>query len=177
MSVETPSTAEIFVLATLVTLTVALAYARRRQRGEAATILLVAFPIVLSVAHNATPAYQALRSNYRLDSSAALVRAPPVVANHRNLRLAQQALASMAPDATYAVIPQFRSAPRTAAARRERTRLRYVDSWLQYWLAPRIRVDPSDAQWLILLDAAEEPRPPGAVDVFRVGSDLLVRRQ
>jgi len=173
----TPSTAEIFLLASLVTLTVALAYARRRRPGEAATIVLVAFPIVLSVAHNATPAFQSLRSNYRLDSSAALVRAPPVVANHRNLPLAEQALASMAPDATYAVIPYFRSAPRTAAARRERARLQYVDSWLQYWLAPRIRVDPSDAQWLILLDAAEKPRSSGTAEVFRFGSDLLVRSQ
>lgn len=158
-------------------LALALAYVRRRHRAEAVTILLVALPVVLSVSHNATHAYQSLRSNYQLDSSTALDRAPPVVANHRNLPLARRALASMAPDATYAVVPHVRSAAGTAAARRERARLRYVDSWLQYWLAPRTRVDPLDAQWLILLDSAGEPRTRGAVEVFRFGDDVLVRRK
>jgi hypothetical protein len=155
----------------------ALAYARRKHRAEAATILVVAFPVVLSVAFNVTHAYHALRANYRLNASTAVLLAPPVVATHRNLPLAQQALASITPDGTYAVVPHFRARHRTAAARRERARLRYVDSWLQYWLAPRIRVDPPNAQWLILLDAAKRPPPPGAIEVYVFGDDVLVRRQ
>jgi hypothetical protein len=155
----------------------ALAYARRRHRAEAATILVVAFPVALSVAHNATHAYQSIRANYRLEPSTALVLAPPVVATHRNLPLAQHALASITPDGTYAVVPHFRAPGRTAAARRERAQFRYVDSWLQYWLAPRIRTNSRNAQWLILLDAAEKPLPPGAAAAFVFGDDVLVRTQ
>lgn len=154
-----------------------LAYARRRHRAEAATILVVALPVVLSVAHHAQPAYESLRANYRLDSPAAVALAPPVIAAQRNLPLARKALASMASDATYAVVPNFGAPRGTAAVRRERARLRYLDSWLQYWLAPRIRVDPPDAQWLILLDTAGKPPPPGALEVCRIGNDVLVRRE
>jgi len=155
----------------------ALAYARRRHRAEAATILVVALPVVLSVAHNAQPAYQSLRANYRLDSSAAVALAPPVIATERNLPLARKALASMASDATYAVVPRFGAPRGTAAARRERARLRYLDSWLQYWLAPRIRVDPPDAEWLIMLDAAGKPPPRRALEIYEIGNDVLVRRK
>ncbi len=166
-----------YVLAFLTALVLALAWARRRHRAEAATILLVALPVVLSVSHNASHALESVRANYRLDAESAVALAPPVVADHRNLPLAQQALASMAPDATYALVDRVRAPRRSAAARRERARLRYVDSWLQYWLAPRIRVDPAVAQWLILLDAAEKPSPADAAAVYRFGSDVLVRRR
>ena len=168
---------ETYVLAFLTALVLAVAWARRRHRAEVATILLVAFPVVLSVSHNASHALESVRSNYRLDAETAVALAPPVVANHRNLPLAQQALASMAPDATYAVVDRVRAPRKSAAARRERAQLRYVDSWLQYWLAPRIRVAPPDAQWLILLDAAEKPPPADAAAVYRFGSDVLVRRR
>ena len=166
-----------YVLAFLTALVLALAWARRRHCAEAATILLVAFPVVLSVSHNAPHAYNAVRSNYRLDAETAVALAPPVVATQRNLPLARQALASIAPDATYAVVDQVRAPRRSAAARRERARLRYLDSWLQDWLAPRIRVDPSAAQWLILLGSADKPPPADAADVYRFGSDVLVRRR
>ena len=167
-----------YVSALLLTLAaLGLAYARRRHRAEAATILIVALPLVVSVPHNTPHWYQSLRAYYRLDASSAVAVAPPVITAERNLSLARRALASIAPDETYAVVLAHRRPRRTAAARRERARLTYLDSWFQYWLAPRIRVDPSDAQWLILLDAAERPPPRSALETYRIGKDLLVRRR
>ena len=154
----------------------ALAYARRRHRAEALTILIVAFPIVVSIPHNTPHWYQLLRAYYRLDASTAAEIAPPVIAAERNLPLARQALESIAMDETYAVILANRAPPRTAAARRQRAQLTYLESWLQYWLAPRIRVEAPDAHWQIVLGAEGKP-PPGALEVYRVGDDLLVRKR
>lgn len=154
----------------------ALAYARRRHRAEAATILIVALPIVASIPHTAPSWYESLRTNYRLDPAVAVAIAPPVMARERNLALARQALTSIAADETYGVVPHLRRPRRSASARLERARLTYLESWLQYWLAPRIQVDPSDAAWLILLDAADLPPPAGPTAVYRFGNDFLVRR-
>jgi hypothetical protein len=154
----------------------ALAYARRRRYAEAATILIVALPIVLWVPPNAPHWYRSLRAEYRLGPTGALAVAPPVIPAESNLPLARQALASITPDGTYAVVPHLRRARGSTAALRERARLAYLDSWFQYWLAPRIKVDPADAQWLILLDAAAKPPPAGARKVYRIGNDLLVQR-
>jgi hypothetical protein len=167
-----------YACAALLTLAaLALAYARRRHRAEAATILIVALPVVLSVSANAPHWYESLRTNYRLSQSTALAIAPPVITTARNLPLAERALSAIAPDETYAVVPHYQSPPRTAAARRERARMTYLASWLQYWLAPRLQVDRTEADWLILLDATGEAPPPGALDVYEVGGDILVRRR
>lgn len=155
----------------------ALAYARRRHRAEAATILVVALPIVLSVSANAPHWYESLRTNYQLSQSTALAIAPPVIATTRNLPLAERALSAISPDETYAVVPHYQSPPRTAAARRERARMTYLASWLQYWLAPRLQVDREEAHWLLLLDAAGGAPPPNALEVYEAGGDLLVRRR
>lgn len=152
-----------------------LVYARRPNHAEVATLLIVALPLVLSVPSNAPAWYRSLRANYRLDYETATAVAPPVVASGRNLELARQALVSIPPHGTYAVVPGH-SPRRGAAARRERARTTYLVSWLQYWLAPRIQVDPRDAEWLILLDAAGKPPPAGAREVRRIGDDVLVRR-
>ena len=154
---------------------IALAYARRRHRAEAVTILIVALPILVSIPHNTPHWYQSLRAYYRLDDSAAEALAPPVITAERNLPLARQALESIARDETYVVVLANRAPSRTAAARRQRARLTYLESWLQYWLAPRIRVDLQEAHWQIVLDA-EEP-PAAALEVYRIGGDLLVRRR
>jgi len=156
---------------------IALVYARRRRYAEAATILIVALPIVFWVPPNAPRWYRSLRVDYRLGPSRALALAPPVVTAERNLPLARQALSSIPVDGTYAVVPHLHSARGSAAHRHtERARLMYLDSWLQYWLAPRIKVNPADAQWLILLDAAAKPPPAGARKVYTIGNDLLVQR-
>jgi hypothetical protein len=153
---------------------VALVYARRRFRAEAATILIVALPLVLSLPYNAPNWYRSLRAHQRLSTSEALAIAPPVIAGNRNLPLAQQALSSIPQNGTYALIAPPHSGRKTGAARRERARRTYVASWLQYWLAPRLQVDSAEAEWWILLDA---PQPPeGVRAVFRFGDDLLVQR-
>ena len=148
----------------------------RLNRAEVVAALIVALPIVFSVPYHAPQAFQSLRANYRLDAAAAVALAPPVITARRNLPLAQRSLALIAPGETYSVVQRLQAPPRTAARRRERAELRYFESWLQYWLAPRIRVDPAAAEWLILLSATEEPPPTGALEVYRFGSDLVVRR-
>lgn len=167
-------------VATLVLVLVALvlAYARRHDRAEATTILVVALPIAAAVAVNAPDWYDEFRDNRRLDEHAALVLAPPAVEGARNLALAERALASIAPDETYAIVRPQPAPPRgSAAARAERARLTYASSWLQYWLAPRVRVDPSEAEWLVLVGGGRRPPPAGALEAFRFGDDLLVRRR
>lgn len=162
----------------LVLVALALAYARRRDRAEAATILVVALPIAAALPVNVPRWYDEFRDNRRLDEHAALVLAPPVIDEARNLPLAQQALRSIAPDETYAIVRARRGPPRrSAAARKQRARLTYASSWLQYWLAPRVRVDPSEADWLVLVGAGGRPPPAGAVETFRFGDDLLVHRR
>ena len=153
--------------------TIGLVYVRRAQRAEAVTILIVALPVVLAVSRNAQPWLDSLRASYALDEPSALQVAPPVIAEHRNLPLARHALLSIPSDATYAVVPNFRFRQGTSAGQRERARLKFLNSWLQYWLAPRLRVDPVDAQWLILLNSADRPRRE---EVYRFGTDLLVRK-
>jgi hypothetical protein len=100
-----------------------------------------------------------------------------VIAGNRNLLLAKTALVAIAPDETYALVRR-RSAPKgSAAALREAGTTTYVESWLQYWLAPRLRVDPADAQWLIVLHAGPGAAPEGSREVHRIRDDLLVRRR
>ena len=156
--------------------TLVLVYARRRNHAEVAALLVVALPIVLSIPPNTPSWYRSLRANYRLDHAAAIEVAPPLIRSTRNLALARQALASIPQNGTYAVVPGRLHPRRSAAARRERARTTYLVSWLQYWLAPRIQVDPEDAGWLILLDGAGKPPPAGAREVRRIGDDVLVRR-
>jgi hypothetical protein len=153
-----------------------LVYARRHNRAEVATLLIVALPVLLSVPPNAPAWYRSLRASYRLDYATAIAVAPPVIRSGRNLALARQPLVSIPTHGTYAVVPVRRHPRRSAASRRDRARTTYLVSWLQYWLAPRIQVDPRDAEWLILLDAAGKPPPAGAREVRRIGDDVLVRR-
>jgi hypothetical protein len=160
----------------LVLAALALAYARRRNRPEAVTILVVAIPLASALAVNATSWYDTFRKNRLLDEHAALVQAPPVVENVRNLPLAEGALASITPHETFAIVyPGRELTGHTAAGRKERARRTYESSWLQYWLAPRVRVYGDDADWLVLIDANSPP--PGAIQTFRFGDDLMVRRR
>ena len=159
------------VAAPLAVVALALAYAARRRPAEAATILIVAIPVVLLVPQYTPRWLSSLRAHYRMDAAGALAVAPPLITRERNLRLARHALSAIPPDGTYAVVSYRRYETRRAAARRT-----YYTSWLQYWLAPRVQVDPADAQWLILLHADGTPVPAGARAVYRFGDDLLVQR-
>jgi hypothetical protein len=162
----------------LIVAALALAYARRQDRAEAATIFVIALPIAAAVAFNAPSWYDEFRENRRLNEHAALTRVPPVLENARNLPLAERALVSIAPDETFAIVPSQGGFPRgSAAARNERARQTYANSWLQYWLAPRVRVDPNDAKWLVLVGAGRGAPPAGGLEVLRFGDDLLVRRR
>jgi len=153
-----------------------LTYVRRRHWAEAATILIVALPITFWVPPHAERWYRSLREDQRLSTSAVLVLAPPVIRAKRNLPLAQRALSAIAADETYAVVSHL-ATPKTSGERRRALASRkYLESWLQYWLAPRIQTDPAEARWLIVLDGAGRPVPPGARTVYRAGDDLLVRR-
>ncbi len=162
--------------ALMAVIALSLACARRRHWAEAATILIVALPITLCVPQYGRSWYRSLRAHHRLTSSAALALAPHVIPAKQKLPLAQRALSSIAENGTYAVVPHLKAPPRTAVAQRERSSLKYLESWLQYWLAPRIQVDPAEAQWLIVLNATGEPLPRGARTVYRIGDDVLVER-
>ena len=159
----------------MVAVALALAYARRRHWAETATILIVALPVVLWVPRNAPHWARSLRHDYRLGPSAALELVPRAVPAKPHRPLARLALSAIPMGETYAVVAHPKAPPRSAAARRERARLKYFESWLQYWLAPRIQVNPADARWLIVLDASGRP-PPTAGKVHRIGTDLLVQR-
>ena len=153
--------------------TIGLVYMRRAQRAEAVAILIVALPVILAVSRNAQPWLDSVRASYQLDEASASEVAPPVITTQRNLPLARHALLSIPSDGTYAVIANYRFRRGTSAGERERAGLKYLNSWLQYWLAPRLRVDPVDAQWLILLNRVDQPRRE---EVYRFGTDLLVRK-
>lgn len=148
------------------------AYSRRALRVEVLTILIVSLPIVLWVPQNGSRWYTQVRWYYRLGPADARAVAPPVIVAARNLSLAQHALPLIALDATYAVVPRGR----WTEAHADLGQLRYLESWLQYWLAPRIQVDLGQADWLVILDGAGEPLPRGTLEAHRFGDDLLVRR-
>ena len=73
----------------------------RLHRAEVVAALIVALPIVFSVAYHAPEAFQSFRANYDLDAAVAVAVAPPVITARRNLPLAQRSLALIAPGETY----------------------------------------------------------------------------
>ena len=162
---------EIALTALLALAALTAAYAARSRPAEAVAILFVSLPIVLWVPGNAPRWTTGLRWEYGQGPAEARGLAPPIVEHNRNLELADEALARIAPDETFAVVPQGRWKGRHARGRRI-----YLTSWLQFWLAPRIQVGPGKADWLIVLDGAAEPLPSGVAEVHRFGDDLLVQR-
>ena len=97
---------------------------------------------------------------------------PIVILPFRNIALEQQALTAVRVGETYAVVPRGR----WIRSRDRLGPLRYLESWLQFQLAPRLQVDPAHADWLILLDGASEPLAAGTTASHTVGDDVLMRR-
>jgi hypothetical protein len=144
----------------------------RRRPLEALTTLIVALPIVLFVPQNGTRWLDQLRRDHNRDADTRRAVAPIAILPVRNLPLEQQAIASIPSRGTFAIVPRGH----WLANHPEGGVLTYLDSWLQFQLAPRIRVDPARADWLILLDGTSEPLPAGARAVYRFGNDVLERR-
>jgi hypothetical protein len=162
------------VALTLVLAAVALglAYAVRARRVEAATVLIVALPIVLFVPPNTPRWISQLRRDHNRNSHTNRAVIPVAILSAQNQALEDQAKLSIGQRQTYAIIPRGRWARRRA----DTSTLRYLESWLQFQLAPRLQVDPDRADWLIVLDGANEPPPEGATTVYTLDPDLLVRR-
>lgn len=157
----------------LVAVALLAAWAVRARRREALAVLIVALPLVLWVPGNAPRWYAQVRRDRNRDADTARAITPTVLLPYRNLALEQQALAVVGRSQTYAVVPRGRwVGPRS---RLFAGPLTYLESWLQFQLAPRLQVEPAAADWLILLDAAGSV-PARAATFFRVGDDILVRR-
>jgi hypothetical protein len=144
---------------------------RRAHRIEALTILIIALPIVLWVPPNAPRWYDQLRRDHNRDSDSGHAVTPIVIAPIRNPILEQQTLAAVPPDETYAVVAYGHW-----RAQSQKGTLTYLESWLQFQLAPRIRADPEHANWLIMLGGAGDPLPSGTTEVYYLGDDRLVRQ-
>jgi hypothetical protein len=145
----------------------------RARTREALTVLVVALPIVLWIPGNAPRWYAQVRRDHNRDADTARAVTPTVIAPFRNIALEQQALAAMGRRETYAVFPRGR----WAAARVHSLTgpLTYLESWLQFQLAPRLQVEPARADWLILLDGAAEPPAARTSPAYTVGDDVLAR--
>ena len=149
-------------------------WAVRARPREALTVLIVALPIVLLIPGNAPRWYAQVRRDHNRDADTAHAVTPIVIQPFRNLALEQQALAVIHRQDTYAVVPRGRWVG--SGSRALHSPLTYLESWLQFQLAPRLQVDPAAADWLILLDGAAEQLPAGATVAYRVSDDVLVGR-
>ena len=149
-----------------------LAYAARSRRVEATTVLVVALPVVLFVPPNAHRWVDQLRRDHNRDSHTSRAVAPVAILTVQNEALEDQARASIGAHETYAIVPTGRWSTR----RSDTSALTYLESWLQFQLAPRLQVEPDRADWLVVLDGASEPPPAGAAKVSRLAPDLLVRK-
>ena len=149
-----------------------LAYAARSRRVEVATVLVVALPVVLLVPPNADRWVDQLRRDHNRNSHTSRAVAPVAILSVQNQALEDEARASIGSHETYAVVPRGR----WERSRADTSALTYLESWLQFQLAPRLQVEPDRADWLIVLDGASEPPPKGATTVYTLDPDLLVRR-
>jgi len=149
-----------------------LAYAARGRRVEAATVLIVALPVVLFVPPNTQRWIDQLRRDHNRNSHTNRAVVPVAILPIQNQALEDQARLSIGTRQTYAIVLRGRWARRRA----DTSALRYLESWLQFQLAPRLQVDPDRADWLIVLDGANEPPPKGATALYTLDPDLLVRR-
>jgi len=149
-----------------------LAYAARARRVEAATVLIVALPVVLFVPPNTQRWIDQLRRDHNRNSHTNRAVIPVAILSVQNQALEDQARLSIGSHQTYAIVPRGSWARRRANT----SELTYLESWLQFQLAPRLQVEPDRADWLIVLDGANEPPPKGAAAVYTLDPDLLVRR-
>jgi len=149
-----------------------LAYAARTHRVEAATVLIVALPVVLFVPPNTQRWIDQLRRDHNRNSHTSRAVVPLAILSVQNQALEDQAALSIGRHQTYAIVLRGRWTERRA----DTSALTYLESWLQFQLAPRLQVDPDRADWLIVLGGAKGPLPRGATTVYRLDPDLLVRR-
>jgi hypothetical protein len=149
-----------------------LAYAARARRIEAATVLIVALPVVLFVPPNGQRWIDQLRRDHNRNSHTNRAVVPLTILPVLNQALQDQASASIGKHQTYGIVLDGKWARRRADA----SALRYLESWLQFQLSPRLQVDPNRADWLIVLDGIDAPAPAGAATIYRLDPDLLVRR-
>jgi len=157
----------------LVATACAAAWTARARPREALSVLVVALPIMLWLPGNAPRWYAQVRRDHNRDADTARAVTPIVILPYRNLPLEQRALAVVGRSQTYGVVLRGRwVGPR---ARTLTGPLTYLESWLQFQLAPRLQVDPATADWLIVLDGAAGPLPSGRA-AYPVGDDVLVRR-
>jgi hypothetical protein len=156
----------------LVAAALAAAWSVRARPREALTVLIVALPLVLWIPGNAPRWYAQIRRDNSRNPDTARAVTPTVLLPYRNYALEQQALVVVGRNETYAVVPRGRWVG--PGSRPLAGPLTYLESWLQFQLAPRLQVEPVAADWLILLDAAAEQIPAGVA--FHVGDDALVRR-
>lgn len=156
----------------LVAVALGAAWTVRGRTFEALTVLIVALPIVLWIPGNAPRWYAQVRRDHNRDADTSRAITPTVIQPYRNFDLEQAALANVRRRETYAVVPRGR----WVGSRERLGPLRYLESWLQYQLAPRLQVDPAGADWLIVLDGASEPLPAGVLASYPAGDDVLLRR-
>lgn len=136
-----------------------LAAARSRRRSaDVAPMLVLALVVALAVYHSAQAR---IHSAYGLPRVPSTLDPPP--AGYRavaNRALAHEALAHIPQGAAYAIVAVRRTPG---------------EFWLRYVLAPRFRVDPASARWVLVLGGTPVQAGLHPVRTWRAGPDWLVR--
>ena len=127
----------------------------------AASLAVIALALVMAVSTYQSVEARARHLNGLPHTSPALDQAPPAYRKRGYQDLARAAIRRIPPGDTYAMVPVT---PQGGSF------------WLRYVLAPRIRVGPSQARWVLVLGGSPQQAGVTGTRRWRFGDNWLVHR-
>jgi hypothetical protein len=131
------------------------------RRHLAASLAVIALASVMAVSTYQSVEARARHLNGLPHASPPLDQAPPAYRTRGYQDLARAAIIRIPPGDTYAMVPVT---PQGGSF------------WLRYVLAPRIRVDPWQARWVLVLGGSPQQAGVTGARSWRFGDNWLVRR-
>jgi hypothetical protein len=132
-----------------------------RRWRLAVSLAVIALAVVMAVSTYQSVEARARHLNGLPHASPALDQAPPAYRKRGYQDLARAAISRIPPGDTYAMVPVT---PQGGSF------------WLRYALAPRIRVDPSQARWVLVLGGSPQQAGVTGTRSWRFGDNWLVHR-
>ena len=148
---------------------------RLRGPGRPVLGLLAVFlPVALSAPTTIDHGIDNARRNARMGDAEAASIAPPAAVRGRNFSLTVAAERRIPQGSVYGVVlARPPGGPLSPGEARDRF---YGAAWTKFRLAPRIAVDGTDADWVLLFDTTPVREGIDPAQAWRFGDDWLVRR-